>query len=132
MMEEEYIKILEKLGYDVILKGSLLFVDLLVDCCEMVKNNKTDDEIRELLPIYYLENYHFYYGIGRKIYMAELDRFCNSRVVNDENENFNIKMCMPQNNMNLEDSLIFFARYFNKLEDENQISNGKRKVLEKK
>jgi hypothetical protein len=119
----EYKLLLRRLGYDVESKGAVYFLDLIDDVRRLLNEGYNADEVKELLPRYYLENYHFYYEVGRYKYMGELEKFCSSRVVNKKNSAFNRRILKSRGNMNIEDSLIFFAEYFNKLEQKEANKN---------
>ena len=63
-MKDEYKVVFEGLGYNVKSKGAMFFGDLIGDVRELLKEGKTEEEIKELLPRYYVEYYHFCYEVG--------------------------------------------------------------------
>lgn len=115
-----YKGILSELGYDTDLLGSMFFIDLLGDVCTLLNEGKDNEEIRKLLPSYYLEYYHFCYEVPRVKYFKELDKFCNSRVVSDDTKSANKELMDGVPNLELEDLLILLA---NKLIELEKIKN---------
>ena len=112
-MNSDYQMVFEGLGYNVKSKGAMFFGDLIGDVRELLKEGKTEEEIKELLPRYYVEYYHFCYeGIGREKYLNELRNFCAERTVNEQTNKF----VLP---LGVEDSLLFFAKMFNGEEKDN-------------
>ena len=128
-MNSEYEGLFKNLGYDVKLKGAMLFNDLLDEVRNLLKEGMSDKEIKEFLPSIYLEYYHFCYEIGRYKYFNELDAFCNSRKVTKKNMSTNRKVMNMRPNMNLENSLLFFSKYYNNLEKKNNLEKEKAKLL---
>ena len=124
-MDKEYRGLFEKLGYNIDSRGAIFFEDLLNDTRQLLKEGYTDEEIKEELPTICSEVYE----IGRKIYYAELHSFCNNHIIDRENRTLNKKIIGRKLNLDLEDLIIIFAKYFNKLEQRRQNQN---KVLIKK
>jgi len=125
-MKDEYKEVLRKLGYNIKKDGFAYFVDLIEDVrCLLREFNGDENKIRDLLPSFYLEYYHFVYEVGRKIYMYNLYDFYNSRSSSSKKNKLGSKS-------NLESELIMISKYFNYLEDNDiQINKNvsKRKIL---
>lgn len=112
-MLDEYKGVLEKFGFDVNTKGFVLFADVTQEIQQLFNEGKTEEEIRELLPSYYLEHYHFIHEIGRNKYFEELKTFCNTRKVPEKQEKLTGKEFGSLPKTGLDDAVIFFAKYFN-------------------
>ena len=121
-MNSEYKGVLSALGYNTESKGAILFMDLLNEVRNLLNEEKTEEEIRKLLPRYYLEDYHFCYEIPKNIYFEELKAFCNSRVITDENKSINSEIMGDFPNSGLEESLLFFATKFNEFDKTKRTS----------
>ena len=67
-MSADYREILENLGFDMKKKGAIFFIDLIGDVQNLLKEGKSEEEIKELLPRYYLEYYHFYLLLSQYIW----------------------------------------------------------------
>ena len=115
-MNNEYKGVLEKFGFDINTKGAILFLDLVVEIKELFKEGKTEEEIRKVLPSYYLEHYHFIHEIGRDKYFKELRSFCDNRKISEKQTELNGKEFGSLPKIGLDDSIIFFSRYFSNLE----------------
>ena len=111
-MKDEYKVVFEGLGYNVKSKGAMFFGDLIGDVRVLLKEGKTEEEIKELLPRYYVEYYHFCYEVGRNNYFNELRAFCAERTVNEKTN----KSVLP---VGVEDSLLYFAKMFSGKEKDN-------------
>ena len=118
-MYEYYKGEFKELGFDVDSKGFVLFADLLQDVRGLFAEGKTEEEIRELLPRYYLEQYHFVQEIGKFTYFAELTAFCESSTKSKRiNKDKKVNGVLPK--MGLDDYVIFFAKKFNSKNNENK------------
>ena len=62
-------------GYDTSVEGGNYFVDLVEEVVCFLNQDKSIEEIRELLPSLYLEYYHFYYEVSKFKYMNALNNF---------------------------------------------------------
>lgn len=114
-MYEYYKGVFEEFGFDVSKKGFVLFADLVEDVKTLFKEGKTPEEVREQLPSYYLEQYHFVQEIGKNKYFDELKGFCNSRkALKRISEYDKIVGALPKTG--LDDSVIYFASYFSSKE----------------
>jgi hypothetical protein len=112
--------LLGKLGYNINCKGVYYFVDLIDDVRNALKEYDDINFIKkEMLPRYYLEGYHFAFEVGKYRYFEELDKFCNSRVITRKNKKINREIMNCKNNMNVHDTLIFIAKYYNNLEEKD-------------
>ena len=120
-----YMKIDEKsfmnsLGYDIEEVGARFFFDLLSDVRSMISVEMSDDIIRQELPKYYIDYAHFDYEVGQNYYQEELRRFCQSRVIDENNVKINAEVG-NQENMSLEDTLLFFGHFFEKQEEKSKV-----------
>lgn len=119
-MKKTHKAVLKEYGYNLDCQGFVYFDDLVDDVRGLLNDGLEDDEIRELLPRYELEYYHFYYEVGRREYSIDLNTFCISHLHNNQND-------LP--NMDTHGTIIFFSKVFNQM-DEN-LKNSKRHVKKK-
>ena len=129
-MMNEYKGELEKFGYDVNTKGFVLFADLIQDLQPLFREGKDIEEIRKLLPTYYLEQYHFVQEIGKNKYFELLKSFCNSRKVSERQKELSSKQYGQLPKAGLDDSVMFFAKYFNDLHKKEM--EGKKLFIQNK
>ena len=108
-MLEQYKSLMDLLGYDVEKKGFYLFVCLAEEIRELLKEEKTHDEIIDMLPALMLEEYHFAFDMRKSSYMDYLNEFNDSRKVTPENQQLNICFKLEEN---LRNSSIPVFRYF--------------------
>lgn len=125
-MEKQHGLLLEELGFDVSLKGALLFDDLIEEVVQLLNSKKSEEELRKALPSIYLENYHFIYEIGKFKYFAMLNEFLNSIKLNDnKKQSSQLKEIFKEKKqLSLDDALIDLAKYINK-QKENENENSK-------
>ena len=117
-MKNEYRGVFEGLGYDVDTKGALFFGELIEDARELLKEGKSEEEVKEILPGCYTEYYHFVYeGIGRENYLNALDSFFTSRKDDQAVKFFASEFMGFDSCPSKEDLLVFFAKKFNKMEN---------------
>ena len=121
VFRNEYSDVLKSVGYDVESKGAIYFGSLLDEVRELLKAGADEKTIRKVLPNYKLEDFHFFFEVPKENYDEELDKFCNSRVVTEANKKMN-KEIMGETtaNMDVNTSLIFFAKMFNDREQRAQ------------
>ncbi len=119
-MLEQYKNLMGMLGYNVDKKGLILFVSLAEEIRELLKEEKSHEEIIEMLPSLLLEEYRFGLEMKKSIYMNYLNDFVNSRKVTPKNESLNVSFKLEQENLPLGSALIFFAEYFNYIERINE------------
>lgn len=119
-MIEQYKQLMEMLGYDVNKKGFILFVDIAEEVRDLLKQEASHDDIIAALPSIYLEEYHFYLDMSKNEYMKLLDDFVNSRKVTKKNASLNACFKLQKENLPLNGALIFFAEYFNYIENINE------------
>ena len=117
---------LKEYGYDVESVGYIYFEDLLVDCIEMIHEDKDIDYIKEMFPRCCLEYYHFFYEVGKKKYFAELEKFCNKGLNENISPTRREKKEKNLPNMDVFDTVMYFA---NEITNKNQ---DKPKVYSKK
>ena len=132
-MLEQYKSLMELLGYDVNKKGLYLFVCLAEEIRELLKEEKTHEEIIEMLPSIMLEEYRFAFEMRKSSYMELLNDFNNSRKVTPANHQLNVCFKLEKN-LPLPNALIVFAEYFNYIEkvDEHTKMMIKKYTEEKK
>ena len=132
-MLEQYKSLMELLGYDVNKKGLYLFVCLAEEIRELLKEEKTHEEIIDMLPSIMLEEYRFAFEMRKSSYMELLNDFNNSRKVTPANHQLNVCFKLEEN-LPLPNALIVFAEYFNYIEkvDEHTKMMIKKYTEEKK
>ena len=112
------------MGYDVEKEGALFFFDLLEDVRSMLKEGMSAEEIKKELPKYYIDYAHFDYEIGQNLYQQYLREFCSSRKVDENNFRINQEVLKDQENMGIEETLLFFGQFFNNQELKSNSNNN--------
>lgn len=120
-------KFLSSMGYNVELEGSIFFFDLLSDVRTMLEEEKSVEEIKEELPKYYIDYAHFDYEVGQNFYQDALNKFCQSRIVDENNARINQEVLGNQENMGVEDTLLFFGKFFNDQDAKDKRNSGLRR-----
>lgn len=111
-----YKNLMGMLGYDITKKGLYLFVSLAEDIRDLLKENKSHEEILNRLPDLLREEYHFALEMSKDSYMESINDFVNSRKVTSKNAQLNTCFRLGKENLPLGNALIFFAEYFNYIE----------------
>ena len=114
---DSYKSLMGMLGYDVTKKGLYLFVSLAEEVRDLLKEEKSHAEILEMLPALLRDEYHIAFEMRKANYMEMLDDFTNSRKVTPENQQLNQSFRLEKENLPLGNALIFFAEYFNYIEN---------------
>ena len=122
-MKSRYKNLLDNLGYDTSSVGAMFFSDLIDETYGLLVNGKSKEEIINLLPSIYLENYHFDYGVGRKTYFIEIENFLESKKINKFSRIINRRFSLLKDKMSIDELIMFFSTYFYDLD------NGKRKEV---
>ena len=122
-MKNRYKNLLDNLGYDTNCVGAVYFSDLIDETYEALMDGKSVDEVIELLPCIYLDNYHFDYGVGMKTYFFEINNFLNSKKIDKKSRVINRRFSLLKDKLSLEELIIFFSKYF------YDVDNGKRKEI---
>ena len=117
-----YNEFMRNVGYNIDTKGGMFFIDLMGHVVDMINEGKTEEEIRELIPRYYVEYYHFCYEISRFEYLKELELFCKTGYM------LKSKGEKKKRNESIEDKLIRFSRRYIK---EQRISEVNKKIYKK-
>ena len=117
-MQKQYRELLANLGYDVSLKGAAYFIELIDEVRNLFSEGKSDEEIKELLPRYYLEYYHFILEVGGVKYMKELKKFSDSRRIERAKREFRGQSLMFSKATTIEDNLLSISRYISVLDGE--------------
>ena len=112
-----YKNLMELLGYDITKKGLYLFVSLAEEIRDLLKENKSHEEILNRLPDLLREEYHFALEMRKDSYMELINDFVNSRKVTSKNAQLNASFRLGKENLPLGNALIFFAEYFNYIEN---------------
>ena len=122
-MKSRYKNLLDKLGYDTSRVGAMFFGDLISEVSDLLKSSKSEKEVIEMLPSIYLENYHFDYGVGKRTYFIELNKFLlkkkNINNIDDDIELFNYFNSLHT----LDELVIFFCKYTINLECNDKSDN---------
>ena len=114
---DSYKSLMGMLGYDVTKKGLYLFVSLAEEVRDLLKEENSHAEILEMLPALLRDEYHIAFEMRKANYMEMLDDFTNSRKVTPENQQLNQSFRLEKENLPLGNALIFFAEYFNYIEN---------------
>ena len=97
---------MRSIGYNIDNKGGMFFIDLMGHVVELMKEGKAVDEIKQLIPRYYVEYYHFCYEISRFEYLKELENFCKTGYI------LKAKGEKKKRNEPIEDKLIRLSKRF--------------------
>lgn len=114
-MFENYLNILGQIGFDSKCRGAIFISSIVSEVITLLEEGIQDEEILKRLPSLYLEDYHFFFEVGRFKYFDEINKCISSRKVNDKKNSVKIKY-------NSADSFIInFSKYCRSLEkvDEN-------------
>lgn len=113
---DSYKSLMGMLGYDISKKGLFLFVSLAEEVRDLLRQEKSHEEILAMLPALLKEEYHFALEMRKSAYMEMLNEFVDSRKVTPENQQLNTSFRLEKDNLPLGNALIFFAEYFNYIE----------------
>ena len=106
------------LGYNVELPGSEMYFDLIYEVMEGIKEGLSNSEIKEMLPAYGLELYHFCYEIGRFKFYEHIEEFLKSKKkIRKKKRTVNVNE-INQLDLDFDNQLIYFAKYFVRKEKE--------------
>ena len=122
-MKSRYKNLLDNLGYDTSSVGAMFFTDLIDEVYGLLVNGNSEEEVIELLPSIYLENYHFDYGVGRKTYFIEINKFLESKEIDKRSRVINRIFDLLKNKLSLEELIMFLSSYF------YNVDMGKRKEV---
>ena len=114
-MKEEYKILFKKLGYDVESKGALLYGALIDDVRDLIVEGKSESEIRDTFPSLCLELYRFCYETTRVRFFNYINSFrssINVKMRKTENKLLELGLTDDGFEMELEDSILYFANYF--------------------
>lgn len=113
-MFENYLNILGQIGFDSKCRGAIFISSIVSEVISLLEEGIQDEEILKRLPSLYLEDYHFFFEVGRFKYFDEINKCISSRNVKGK-KSVKIKF-------NSTDSFIInFSKYCRSLEkvDEN-------------
>lgn len=119
-MKSRYKNLLDNLGYDTSSVGAMFFSDLLDETYGLLVNGKSEEEVIELLPSIYLENYHFDYGVGRKTYFIEINNFLESKKIDKKSRIINRRFSLLKNQLSLDEFILFLSKYFYDIDKGNK------------
>ncbi len=94
------------IGYDIDSKGGMLFIDLMGHVVELQREGKSVEDIKEIIPRYFIEYYHFCYEISRFEYLKELELFCKKGYI------LKSKGEKKKRNESIEDKLIRLSKRY--------------------
>lgn len=122
-MKSRYKNLLDNLGYDTSSVGAMFFSDLIDEVYGYLMNGMSEEEVIKLLPSIYLENYHFDYGVGKKTYFIEIDKFLDSKVIDKRSRVINRRFSLLKNQLSLDEFILFLSKYF------YDVDNGNKKEI---
>ena len=94
------------IGYDIDRKGGMFFIDLMGHVVELQREGKSVEDIKEIIPRYFIEYYHFCYEISRFEYLKELELFCKKGYI------LKSKGEKKKRNESIEDKLIRLSKRY--------------------
>ena len=118
----EYKDIFKEFGYQVEKRGAIYFFSLLDEVRHDLASGMSDEELREIIPRICLEDYHFYFEEKKSAYFSKLNDFLTTR-----SNNKNISGIVLEKDVDLIDSTIAFAKYFNAKEEIKEETRGIKK-----
>ena len=122
-MKSRYKNLLDNLGYDTSSVGAMFFIDLIDETYGLLVDGKSEEEVINMLPCIYLENYHFDYGVGRKTYFIEINKFLDSKVIDKKSKVINRRFSLHKKEFSLDELVMFLSKYF------YDIDNGNKKKI---
>lgn len=122
-MKSRYKNLLDNLGYDTSSVGAMFFIDLIDETYGLLVDGKSEEEVINMLPSIYLENYHFDYGVGRKTYFIEINKFLDSKVIDKKSKVINRRFSLHKKEFSLDELVMFLSKYF------YDIDNGNKKKI---
>ena len=126
-LNEERKKLYNDLGFNSELDGCLFFDDLVEEVRQLMDIDELDyNNIKEILPRLELEFYHFFYEVGRFVYLDEIDKFLKSRKKTPKSKTMFSEVFGAKKNVSKEKAVYDLAKYLNKKRD---LQNGHVKVL---
>jgi len=111
-LKSRYKNLLDNLGYDTSSVGAMFFSDLIDEVYGLLMNGKSEKEVIELLPCIYLENYHFDYGVGKKTYFIEINKFLDSKIIDKYSRVINRRFSLINKDYNLDELVMLLAKYY--------------------
>jgi len=90
----------------------MFFSDLIDEVYGLLMNGKSEKEVIELLPCIYLENYHFDYGVGKKTYFIEINKFLDSKIIDKYSRVINRRFSLINKDYNLDELVMLLAKYY--------------------
>ena len=106
-MKSRYKNLLDNLGYDTSSVGAMFFIDLIDETYGLLVDGKSEEEVINMLPSIYLENYHFDYGVGRKTYFIEINKFLDSKVIDKKSKVINRRFSLHKKEFSLDELVMF-------------------------
>jgi len=122
-LKSRYKNLLDNLGYDTSSVGAMFFIDLIDETYGLLVDGKSEEEVINMLPSIYLENYHFDYGVGRKTYFIEINKFLDSKVIDKKSKVINRRFSLHKKEFSLDELVMFLSKYF------YDIDNGNKKKI---
>ena len=129
-MKDNYKDLFRKLGYEVENKGALLYGALIEDVIDMMEDDKTEEEIRDIFPSICLELYRFCYETTRNRFFNYIDNFrksINKKQRKEMRQLLEMGLETDGFGLELEDSVIYFAKYF--IREKKKGENNNNKIL---
>ena len=111
---------MDNLGYDTSSVGAMFFTDLIDETYGLLVSGKSVDEVINMLPSIYLENYHFDYGVGRKTYFIEINNFLESKKIDKKSRVINRRFSLLKNQLSLDELILFLSKYFYDIDKGNK------------
>ena len=85
-----------------------------------------------MIPPILLDSYHFAFEVGKTVFLGKIDKFLKSRITGKNNKNIKSKEIIPE--MDIEDSIVYFAKRFctnGEFDNTNSVNKSTAKVLSK-
>jgi len=106
------------LGYNVDLVGANMYFDIIYEVIDGVKNGLSNEALREMIPAYCLELYHFCYEVGKIRFFDFINEFLNSKKkIRKKKQTISVNG-ISREDLGFDNQLIYYAKYFIRKERE--------------
>ena len=136
-MLEQKNQLLDELGFNINLKGARYFIsasDQLQDFFDKIDNNIENvgvllpnniENLDQYIDCIFVEDYGFIFECGKNNYLDEMEKFINSRNINNQKQ-LELNKKVFGNSTNIKDMLVKISLYLNKEREKEESIKGKK------
>ena len=136
-MLEQKNQLLDELGFNINLKGARYFIsasDQLQDFFDKIDNNIENvgvllpnniENLDQYIDCIFVEDYGFIFECGKNNYLDEMEKFINSRNINNQKQ-LELNKKVFGNSTNIKDMLVKISLYLNKETKKEESIKGKK------